>query len=167
MLLVTHALHFLPAVDRVYTLERGRLNEAGETEADSRVQDQGIANDQITLAGEPCSSAASISDLGAECGRIAEQGTYEELLRAGESFARLVDEFGNAEGRQNQAENETKTKTKIDEGEESKPEYVAKAKANVTGTGKLEGKLMRAEKRKTGSVEWAGKRIYSSWVGKR
>ncbi|KAB5592292.1 ABC transporter C family [Ceratobasidium theobromae] len=163
VLLVTHALHFLPAVDRVYTLERGRLSEAGETEADSRVQDQGIANDQITLAGEPCSSAASISDLGAECGRIAEQGTYEELLRAGESFARLVDEFGNAEGRKNQAENETetKTKTKIDEGEESKPEYVAKAKANVTGTGKLEGKLMRAEKRKTGSVEWA---VYAKYI---
>ncbi|CAE7233383.1 unnamed protein product, partial [Rhizoctonia solani] len=146
VLLVTHALHFLPAVDHVYTLEKvySTVTESSE----DFVKGADLPDDQITLSDPPIPVASSTP--GTEFGRIAEQGSYEELLHAGGAFARLVEEFGRREGQENdEAVRESVAGVK----EESKPKPEKSRKAG--GTGKLEGKLMKAEKRATGSVEWA------------
>ncbi|KAG8682306.1 hypothetical protein FRC08_015043, partial [Ceratobasidium sp. 394] len=157
VLLVTHALHFLPAVDRVYTLTRtdGEYRDAEKDEKDLEALDETGA-DYITLAGEPSSPAQESKAQPKEgrIGRIAEQGTYEELMRAGQAFAKLVEEFGGGEGRKEQVEVEAG----VEEGDKGKGvrekmEKISERKG--AGTGKLEGKLIQAEKRTTGSVKWS------------
>ncbi|KAJ6518372.1 ABC protein [Mycena vulgaris] len=105
VLLVTHALHFLSQCDYIYTLDGGR---------------------------------------------IAEAGTYKELIDRGGEFARLDREFG---GREAQTEKEG------EEEEEGQVQVVtvedAKAKsAGAEGTGKIEGRLIVKEHRTTGGVSW-------------
>jgi ATP-binding cassette subfamily C (CFTR/MRP) protein 1 len=87
-------------------------------------------------------------------GRVAEQGTYQQLIAANGEFARLDKEFGGSG-----ADYEIKTK---------KPQAVANMKQDVksklalasrqaaTGTGKLEGKLIVKEHRTTGSISAKG-----------
>jgi ATP-binding cassette subfamily C (CFTR/MRP) protein 1 len=103
VLLVTHALHFLSQCDYIYTLDGGR---------------------------------------------IAEAGTYAELIAKGGEFARLDREFGGAQG---QAAGE--------EEEEPQVQVVtvadAKAKSAGAGTGKIEGRLIVKEHRTTGGVAWS------------
>ncbi|KAG8750569.1 hypothetical protein FRC12_012828 [Ceratobasidium sp. 428] len=168
VLLVTHALHFLPAVDRVYTLTRTdgehRDNERVEKDEKELEALEEVGGDHITLAGEP-SSPTHESEVHnpkeGGIGRIAEQGTYEELMRAGQAFAKLVEEFGGGEGRREVVEQEPD----VDEddkgkGVRQKMEKIAERKG--AGTGKLEGKLIQAEKRTTGSVKWNGE--FGKWL---
>jgi hypothetical protein len=150
VLLVTHALHFLPLVDLIYTLEKGMLNEAG---VDTKSRDD--LTERLTLYDEPATSTSHTTELGAECGRIAEQGTYEQLLRAGGAFARLVEEFGSGEGQKNEEPVDEKIEATCKDSKSA-----VKKHSRAAGTGKLEGKLMQAEKRTTGSVEWTGELIY-------
>ncbi|WRT65384.1 uncharacterized protein IL334_002327 [Kwoniella shivajii] len=115
VILVTHAVHFLPMVDRIYVMSGGQ---------------------------------------------IVEQGTYEDLMRASGPAARLFTEFG---GSHNELEQ--------DDGDENAPNVEAvvrrdensphsadvlrltsKNMGKAVGTGKLEGRLMVSEVRKTGSV---------------
>ncbi|KZT61359.1 ABC protein [Calocera cornea HHB12733] len=127
VILVTHALHFLPQVDYIYTFQDGV---------------------------------------------IAEQGTYEQLVAQNGTFSRLAKQFaGEAEEqRRREAEEEER------EAEEGAP--TAKQQQELTteavkekmdrlafgkaaGTGRLEGRLIQAEKRKTGSV---GTQVYGTYL---
>ncbi|CAE6437055.1 unnamed protein product [Rhizoctonia solani] len=154
VLLVTHALHFLSAVDRVYTLER--FFSTVPVNFGDLSKNEEIPEDQVTLNHNSPTPTLSISDPGVECGRIAEQGTYEQLLRAGGTFAKLVEDFGNGEEHENDGVLDEGSK-KMEEPPKSKPEKSSKA----TGTGKLEGRLIKAEKRTTGSVEWS---VYGRYI---
>ncbi|KAJ7204157.1 ABC protein [Mycena pura] len=105
VLLVTHALHFLSQCDYIYTLDGGR---------------------------------------------IAEAGTFEELISRGGAFARLDAEFGGQPPAEEEEEAAAQMQVvTVDE---------AKAQAEVAGaagTGKLEGRLMVKERRTTGGVSWS------------
>ncbi|KIY51798.1 P-loop containing nucleoside triphosphate hydrolase protein [Fistulina hepatica ATCC 64428] len=82
-------------------------------------------------------------------GRVSEEGTYVELTaRPDGDFARLDREFGGSE-------------QPPEEGYDAAAQHAREAmrkqadqRAAVTGTGKLEGKLIVSEKRTTGSVGW-------------
>ncbi|KAF8585441.1 ABC protein [Ramaria rubella] len=103
VLLVTHALHFLPQVDYIYTLVNGK---------------------------------------------VAERGSYDELTRRNGPFAKLVAEFGGGGTKEEEA-------TEPD-GETTKKKNKVSYETLVTaaGTGKVEGRLMKAEKRTVGSVSF-------------
>ncbi|KAJ1300471.1 hypothetical protein OPQ81_005286 [Rhizoctonia solani] len=154
VLLVTHALHFLSAVDRVYTLEKIYLVASDDSGGFTKSKD--LPEDEITLNGQH--SIPTTPTPGIESGRIAEQGTYEELLHSGSTFAKLVKEFGSREGHEND-EVAHEGADKPQEGSEPKPTPEKSGKA--AGTGKSEGKLIKAEKRMTGSVEWS---VYGKYV---
>ncbi|CAE6454286.1 unnamed protein product [Rhizoctonia solani] len=149
VLLVTHALHFLPAVDRIYTLER--FFSTAPVNLCDFPKSTDIPEDQITLNHDSPTPTLSISSPGVECGRIAEQGTYEELLQSGGAFAKLVEDFGNGQEHENGDIPDGELK-EVEGKSKSKPEKSLKA----AGTGKVEGRLIKAEKRTTGSVEWSG-----------
>ncbi|CAE6379048.1 unnamed protein product [Rhizoctonia solani] len=152
VVLVTHALHFLPAVDRVYTLEK--VCSAAVEDSEDSTKEVELPEDQITL-NEQTSTPRASPTPGIESGRIAEQGTYEQLLHAGGAFAKLVEEFGKGERQKN--DETDKDKQEMREEPKPKPEKSRKA----AGTGKLEGKLMKAEGRTTGSVEWV---VYGRYI---
>ncbi|KAJ6571086.1 ABC protein [Mycena capillaripes] len=94
-------------------------------------------------------------------GRIAEAGTYPELIARGGEFARLDREFGGAENQKGEG----------GEGAEGEPEEAevqvvsvedAKARSRgAAGTGKIEGKLIVKEKRTTGGVAW---NVYGHYI---
>lgn len=102
-ILVTHALHFLPQVDYIYTIVDGRL---------------------------------------------AERGTYAELLQNGDVFSKFVREFG--------------AKETQEEEEEEAVEEAVEAKKKDTKDAVLAGKgtMMQTEERNTGSVSGAVYRQY-------
>ncbi|KAF7289946.1 ABC protein [Mycena indigotica] len=102
VILVTHALHFLPQCDHIYTLDNGR---------------------------------------------IAEAGTYQQLVARGGAFAKLDQEFG---GEPTAEQGDEKQKTTVTATVEEAKE---KARGGA-GTGKLEGRLMVKEQRTTGGVSW-------------
>lgn len=179
VILVTHALHFLPAVDRVYTLVRGTATELPLLEDSPKVQDDELndrdeakdrealegVGDQVTLGGEASAPQNEEKRAVCEVGRVAEQGTYDELIRAGGAFAKLVEDFGGRDGKKEEEEEEA-------EEEDSRP-VTAKAEktsdekgdgkkgmVRSAGVGKLEGKLIQAEKRTVGTVQWSGEHIF-------
>ena len=92
-IIVTHALHFLPQVDRIIAMVDGK---------------------------------------------IAEQGTHAELMKANGAFAQFVKEFGSSEDRNQVAEQENK---EIDDGMREDVVY------------KPGHQLMQAEERITGSID--------------
>ncbi|CAE6471481.1 unnamed protein product [Rhizoctonia solani] len=147
VLLVTHALHFLSAVDRVYTLEK--IYQMAPEDSEDFAKDAGLPEDQITLGCQPSTPQAP-STLAVEYGRIAEQGTYEQLLQAGGAFAKLVEDFGKGGREKDEAVQQ-----------ESKPKPKSEKGRKAAGTGKLEGSLMKSEKRTTGSVEWS---VYGKYI---
>ncbi|KAJ7440231.1 ABC protein [Mycena latifolia] len=94
-------------------------------------------------------------------GRIAEKGTYAELIARGGEFARLDREFGGqAAGEESEGEQEGKGEGEEGDGkQEMKVVTVEEAKAKAraagaAGTGKLEGRLIVKEHRTTGGVSW-------------
>jgi ABC-type multidrug transport system ATPase subunit len=104
-ILVTHALHFLPHVDYIYTIADGR---------------------------------------------IAERGTYRELMSNNGEFYRFLTEFGskdNEEGAEKEAE---------EEGIVEKKDDSEKRKNATAGAG-----LMQAEERSTGAVSWDVYKTYA------
>ncbi|KDR79020.1 hypothetical protein GALMADRAFT_244748 [Galerina marginata CBS 339.88] len=78
-------------------------------------------------------------------GRIAEKGTYQELIEANGEFARLDHEFGGGDSEQQelQAMVDPKDTIKL---------KLASTTRQAAGTGKLEGKLIVKELRSTGSI---------------
>lgn len=93
-------------------------------------------------------------------GRITAQGKYEDLLADDDTFARLMKQFG-GEGKH---EEEVEKEEVAMEGKLPPQADVADAKMKSqsdqnrlgAGSGKLEGRLIVAEKRTTGSVSWKG-----------
>lgn len=92
-------------------------------------------------------------------GIIAAQGKYQDLVDTNGSFAKLMKEFGGETQHEEEVEAEEAAmdaapvqKVDIAEAKE-KSEAVQRLGA---GTGKLEGRLIVAEKRTTGSVDWKG-----------
>ncbi|WWC68921.1 uncharacterized protein I206_102857 [Kwoniella pini CBS 10737] len=109
VLLVTHALHFLPAVDRIYFLSNGSISE---------------------------------------------QGTFSELSQSGGAAAKLFSEFGGQEKQKVEVPDELEVQdSQIDKQTQL---LSNKSMGKAVGTGKLEGRLMVSEIRKTGSVVYAG-----------
>ncbi|TFK93972.1 ABC protein [Polyporus arcularius HHB13444] len=98
-------------------------------------------------------------------GRIAEQGTYADLVANGKEFARLMQEFGGQteeEEAEAEAEEDIAAATKqqapgIDDAK-NKSDAIQRKGA---GTGKLEGRLIVREKRTTGSVSW---KVYGDYI---
>lgn len=93
-ILVTHALHFLPEVDYIYTLVDGR---------------------------------------------IAERGTYTELMANDGAFSKFVSEFGSKE-------DSTKKEVKEAEGEEIEDKKIQNGSAGKA--------MMQEEERNTGAIKW-------------
>ncbi|KIK47399.1 hypothetical protein CY34DRAFT_799345 [Suillus luteus UH-Slu-Lm8-n1] len=93
-ILVTHALHFLPEVDYIYTLVDGR---------------------------------------------IAERGTYTELMANDGAFSKFVSEFGSKE-------DSTKKEVKAAEGEEIEDKKIQNGSAGKA--------MMQEEERNTGAIKW-------------
>lgn len=102
-----------------------------------------------------------------ENGRVAEHGTYSDLMARDSEFARLAREFG---GHDNAAERTRGEETEKEQAAEEAAPDVASSKtvdvANVKEKSerkddhmknKLEGRLMVGERRETGSVSWKGK----------
>ncbi|KAK4689734.1 hypothetical protein P7C73_g391, partial [Tremellales sp. Uapishka_1] len=111
VVLVTHALHFLPWVDCIYTILQGH---------------------------------------------IVESGAYADLLKNKGPFSRLVAEFGGSaqEKEEHDAEEEDAIEA-IGATAVKAPQTVRLTKklmGKAAGTGKLEGRLMTSETRKTGTV---------------
>lgn len=98
-------------------------------------------------------------------GRIAEQGTYAELIAANGEFARLDRDFGGAaadggaEKADEKAEDLGQKKTIAREEMVKQVEEKSNLKGEKrkeAGTGKVEGRLVQHEKRTTGKVSWNG-----------
>ncbi|KAJ7593418.1 ABC transporter [Mycena floridula] len=105
-ILVTHALHFLPQVDYIYTIYEGR---------------------------------------------VAEQGTYVELMTRNGEFSKFITEFGsNEQEEEEQKEEEVEAVDDIDEAKKAE----ARKKA-VAGAG-----IMQAEERNTGAIS---KQVYKEY----
>jgi len=87
-------------------------------------------------------------------GRIAEHGTYEDLVSNDGEFARLDKEFG---GTDPNAESEAKPVTVNSDAVEEAKHKSDDVTDRGAGAGRLEGKLIVNEKRSTGSVSWSSK----------
>ncbi|GLB40491.1 putative transporter [Lyophyllum shimeji] len=105
--LVTHALHFLPQVDYIYTIADGR---------------------------------------------IAERGTYAELMSNNGEFSKFVTEFGSKEEEDKDNDKEEDAVEEIDKDEKGD----APAKKATMGAA-----LMQAEERNTGAISWDVYKEYS------
>ncbi|KAF9237604.1 ABC transporter [Melanogaster broomeanus] len=101
-ILVTHALHFLPEVDYIYTLLDGK---------------------------------------------IAERGTYDELIASDGAFSKFIEEFGSKED----------NTTKAEETAEAVVEEKKKPQPGVKGSG-----MMQEEERNTGAIKLGVYREYLS-----
>ncbi|KAJ3483697.1 hypothetical protein NLI96_g6138 [Meripilus lineatus] len=99
-----------------------------------------------------------------ENGHIEEEGTYQELVRSQGEFARLIKEFGGKESQEEedaeQAYGRSRSAAATSGIDEQKVKSANKIRSGA-GTGKLEGRLIRAEKRTTGSVSW---RVYAAYL---
>lgn len=89
-------------------------------------------------------------------GRIAEHGSYTDLIAKNGEFARLDREFGG-----NDPSSEAKTQLVGSAEIEAMKSKTDRAARKGAGVGKLDGKLMVKEKRTTGSLTWAGKHFVS------
>jgi ATP-binding cassette subfamily C (CFTR/MRP) protein 1 len=97
-------------------------------------------------------------------GRIAERGTYAELVAAAGAFAALDAEFGGAAAQAPEEEVEEEHVAVVGtQGDVDKAKAESRRRAGA-GTGKLEGRLIVREKRTTGSVGWKGARASAFFV---
>ncbi|KAF8802448.1 P-loop containing nucleoside triphosphate hydrolase protein [Phlegmacium glaucopus] len=88
-------------------------------------------------------------------GRLAEQGTFQELIAADGEFARLDKEYGG-----NDSEPTEKPQAPIAVAKDVKSRLLS-AHERAGGTGKLEGKLIIKEQRTTGSIS---RQVYKSYI---
>lgn len=93
-------------------------------------------------------------------GAIAEEGTYQELVQRNGAFQRLMEEFGGQELRKEEDEEEGAASSLPVNSRPSK-KITRKTMGKAAGTGKLEGRLMVSEVRKTGSV---GRKVYGGYL---
>jgi ABC-type sulfate/molybdate transport systems ATPase subunit len=86
-----------------------------------------------------------------EDGAITQQGTFDELRRAGGTFTQLMDEYGTEK-----AVNEESAES------DEKPKEAAKQDGKKEGSGV---KVMQDEERNTGSVDWSVYIAYAKAMG--
>ena len=93
-------------------------------------------------------------------GRIAEQGTFDELMHRNGEVARLMKEFGGDHAKRpdldDQEDEENVVSTGDDIGEAKARFKQSYCLEKAAGKGRLEGRLMVKEKRTTGAVSWTG-----------
>ncbi|WVQ72250.1 hypothetical protein IAR50_001799 [Cryptococcus sp. DSM 104548] len=100
-------------------------------------------------------------------GRIVEQGTYTELIASQGLVEKLMTEFGGlgGAGEEEHAAEEEDTleedSKKAGQVKEASDDLKDAGKGKAAGTGKLEGRLMVSEVRKTGSV---GAKVYKGYL---
>ncbi|KAG8982744.1 hypothetical protein FRB90_006577, partial [Tulasnella sp. 427] len=101
-------------------------------------------------------------------GKIVEQGTYDQLVKNGQAFSRLLQEFsGQRHGPKDDetVEEELSEKSKKKKSEVTLSEFRKKIDlktlGKAVGTGKIEGRLMKSEKRSVGSIEM---NVYSTYL---
>ena len=87
-------------------------------------------------------------------GRVAEQGTYQQLIASNGEFARLDKEFGGS-GTDYKIEIE-KPQAAANMKQDIKSKLALASRQTAAGTGKLEGKLIVKEHRTTGSISAKG-----------
>lgn len=85
-----------------------------------------------------------------DAGKIAEHGSYTDLISCNGEFARLDKEFGGELAPENRTQ---LVNAAAVEAMQSKANHVERQGA---GVGRLEGKLIVKERRTTGSLSWAG-----------
>jgi ATP-binding cassette subfamily C (CFTR/MRP) protein 1 len=86
-------------------------------------------------------------------GKFVEQGTYNELMRANGAFKKLVQEYGGQREEQwEEDEIEAEKALEVVTKPAVNLKITKKMMGSAAGTGKLEGRLMKGEVRKTGSV---------------
>jgi ATP-binding cassette subfamily C (CFTR/MRP) protein 1 len=100
-----------------------------------------------------------------EGGRIAEEGTYDDLIKNEGAFSKLMKEFG-GEGTAEEEQTPQETidgdtmaqeRRDADVSGAGKGAYkVSQAIGNAAGTGKIEGRLIQSEKRTVGSISTSG-----------
>lgn len=97
-------------------------------------------------------------------GYIEAQGEYQDLVADNAEFARLMQQFGGEEKREEEEEEEEEAINGISGQQAIIDEEKIKSNSKErtgAGTGKLEGRLMVAEKRSTGSVSWG---VYGAYM---
>ena len=99
-------------------------------------------------------------------GIIVEQGTYDQLVHNGAAFSKLLQEFSGMSGNGKETEEET-VEGELDAVEKTKEATLSDVKrkldlklvGNAAGKGRIEGRLMKAEKRTTGSIDAEGESL--------
>jgi ATP-binding cassette subfamily C (CFTR/MRP) protein 1 len=94
-------------------------------------------------------------------GVIVEQGTYDTLVANGAAFARLLQEFSGSQTRGSDEadegmvtiEGKKAPKRRASTLQEVRQKLDMKNLGKAAGTGKIEGRLMKAEKRTVGSID--------------
>lgn len=104
---MTHALHILPAVDYIYTVEDGR---------------------------------------------IVEEGSFSKLMAAKGPFSELVHEFGGDHADESEEAKMLAAEALARDNKLRRAEAIGKSAA-ASGTGRLEGRLIVAEKRHVGKIK--------------
>jgi ABC-type Fe3+/spermidine/putrescine transport system ATPase subunit len=103
-------------------------------------------------------------------GRIAEQGTYAELMARGGEFSVFINEFGSAEEQERKADRDDSDEVVIDSSgvaaEGGKIHSAAgltekKEKLDMTKNATAGAALMQTEEMNTGAIEWA---VYKTYI---
>lgn len=87
-----------------------------------------------------------------EAGKIVEEGTYGDLIRLDGPFKRLVREYGGQHEEEIEREDVEDQKAMEEVTRPIEQKITKKMMGSAAGVGKLEGRLMKGEVRKTGSV---------------
>jgi len=99
-------------------------------------------------------------------GRIAEQGSFDDLVAAEGELSHLLRDFGggSAESVSDEGNEETSAPTgpSLSSGKDV-TEGTEHDRLQAAGTGKVEGKLMIKEQRKTGSISKNGEHLSTSF----
>jgi ATP-binding cassette subfamily C (CFTR/MRP) protein 1 len=94
-------------------------------------------------------------------GRIAEHGTYDQLISNQGEFARLDKEFG---GNDAQAPSDEKKLVSANDSIDAIKLKSFQALRNGASAGTLDGKLIVKERRTTGSISWTGTKTFFNFI---
>ncbi|WWC87583.1 uncharacterized protein L201_002473 [Kwoniella dendrophila CBS 6074] len=93
-------------------------------------------------------------------GKFVEEGTFNQLVKADGFAAKLFREFGGSNNESDEPDDHIPV-LQAEMSTEATEKVVEKAVGKAAGTGKLEGRLMISETRKTGSV---GRKVYAGYL---
>jgi ATP-binding cassette subfamily C (CFTR/MRP) protein 1 len=131
--------------------ERG-VNLSGGQKSRLNIARAFYSDADIILLDDPL-SAVDAHIYSMDGGKFVEQGTYNELMRANGAFKKLVQEYGGQREEQwEEDEIEAEKALEVVTKPAVNLKITKKMMGSAAGTGKLEGRLMKGEVRKTGSV---------------